>query len=445
MSSERKTEPLRRPERKAGENQARKSQPGSYRGHWEHDPTDPPKAVRMPAYMSIDEAPADLRERAVHKAKLVQRFVNEGCPRGKLEEYARQAALATDMLLDDVPPYTTLRDWAKQYQHWGLLGLVDRVRKDAGRSREVTGETKDLLLACIVGAKHGAAQAISFLSRVLPKGTSLPTYHAMWREIQRFWRENPHLKVMVHDGLAAWRNLFRLALPGREYPAGFRYAVDSTVVDAWVRIRDRDAPEGWKAVRCVLTVVEDVGSRMLLTFNLSIREIDSRIVLGTMRRALVAGENHFGLPVVGLPSEVIVDGGPEHLADFAAAMEAEGIPVERTKRGNPEHNGRVERVIQTVAQEVLANQPGFSPAQRPFNKYRKTQDERKMRLKDLDHGDFQDEIPLMSLNTLDELETKILAWATTYNARTHGSLEFNPEQLNEALGLHELLESQNAA
>ncbi len=263
MASSRQTTPIRRPGRKAGEDQARRSQPGRYRRAWHKDLTDPPRGVGLPAYGSLDEVPADLRERAAMKSFLVRRFVDEGCPRGMLVTYAQEAAAAIGVTM---PPSTTLRDWAKRYQHWGILGLVDRVRSDAGRSRTVVQGLREIAMVCIVGARHGPAQALAVMKRLLPEAP-MPTYDALRREIERFKKKHPHLLALVRDGITGWRNRFRLALPGAEFPGGYRYAVDSTVCDLWVKVRNVALAEGWEAIRCVLTVVEDVGSRALLTFN----------------------------------------------------------------------------------------------------------------------------------------------------------------------------------
>lgn len=443
MSSSRKLTPIRRLGRKAGEAQTRKSQPGSYRSAWQLDVTDPPPALRMPHYDNMDEVPGDLRQRAVEKSVWVRRFVEEGCPRGRLKRYAEAYADARGIPREKVPAYNTLRDWARLYALWGTVGLVDKVRRDAGRSRDIKGDVREIALACLVGLKSGCAQALSYLDRALPKDAQLPSYHAMWREIQRFRRRNPHLVALVREGVGGWRNRFRLALPGVEFPAGYRVALDSTACDLLVRVRDFSTRAGWKAIRCVLTVVEDVGSRALLTFNLSTCDIDSGIALGTIRRTILPGLNYPGLPTIGLPREVLVDSGPEHLATFRRALQGGGVKVVYTS-GSPEDNGRIERVIDTINTEVLANLPGYIPAQKLFNLYRDPKNEDAKSLLSLRINPYKEEIALDMLLPLEELEARINAWGTLYNARGHSSLGANSLLLHDALELDELL-SQRAA
>ncbi len=294
-----------------------------------------------------------------------------------------------------------------------------------------------------MGLKSGCAQALSYLDRALPKGVALPSYHTMWREIQRFRRRNPHLVSLVKEGIGGWRNRFRLALPGVEFPAGYRVALDSTACDVVVRVRDFSVSAGWKAIRCVLTVVEDVGSRALLTFNLSTCDIDSGIALGTIRRTIVPGLNYPGLPTIGVPRQVLVDSGPEHLAGFRSALDAAGAKVVYTS-GNPEDNGRVERVIDTINTEVLANLRGYLPVEGLFNPYRDPENEDAKSRLSLRINRRKVKVPLDGLLTLEELEARIHAWATIYNARGHSSLRANSLLLHQALELHELLNEQAA-
>lgn len=433
MPAERQAKPIRRAKRKPGEGQARRSQPGSYRRAWSKDLTDPPRGLRAPHYASLDEVPGDLRERAILKRMFVQAFVEAGCPRGQLLTFAQPVA---DALRQPLPPATTLRDWAKQYQHWGLLGLVDKVRSDAGRSRTVIQGIREIALVCIIGARHGPSQALAVLTRLLPTAP-LPTYDALRREIERFKKKHPHLMALVRDGLTGWRNRFRLALPGAEFPAGYRYAVDSTVCDLWVRVRNVGLAEGWEAVRCVLTLVEDVGSRALLTFNLSLVSVDSGIAIATLRRAIVPGENFVGLPQIGLPHEVLVDAGPEHLGSFYKSLAEEGIHVEYSR--TPEHNP-TERLIGTITTQLLARLPGYSKSERPLDPYTAPVPEDRKRLSVMKWDEYHREIPLKLLLTVEELEARIHAWATVYNDTPHPRLSANGKLLQDALELDRMLE-----
>jgi transposase InsO family protein len=433
MPSERKTRPIRRSGRKAGEDQARQSRPRRYRAQWSKDVTSPPAGLQEPRYASIDEVPADLRERAVVKSLFVSRYVEEGCPRGRLFEYAQATATAIDHAM---PPSTTLRGWAKQYQHWGLLGLVDKVRADAGRSRTVVQGVREIALVCVVGARHGTTQALAVLQRLVPDAP-LPTYDALWREIERFKKRHPHLMALVREGITGWRNRFRLALPGAEFPGGYRYAVDSTVCDLWVRVRNVALVEGWEAIRCVLTVVEDVGSRTLLTFNLSLVSVDSGIAIATLRRAIMPGENYAGLPQLGLPHEVIVDKGPEHLGSFYKSLGEVGVAV--TFARTPEDNGRIERVIDTISTQVFASLPSYAKSQRPLDPYATPRPEDRKKLSDLKYDPYHREIPLELLLTIEELEARIHAWATVYNDKPHKRITANSQLLQEALELDRLI------
>jgi hypothetical protein len=213
------------------------------------------------------------------------------------------------------------------------------------------------------------------------------------------------------------------------------------VCDLWVRVRNVTVAEGWEAIRCVLTIVEDVGSRTFLTFNLSLVSVDSGIAIATLRRAIVPGENYAGLPQAGLPHEVLVDAGPEHLGLFYKCLIEEGVQVHYS--GTPEENGRAERLINTVTTQVLARLPGYSKSERPLDPYAAPTQEDRKRLSILKGGEYHREIPLHLLLTVEELEARIHAWATVYNDRAHPGLPAHSEFLREALELDRLLERRN--
>lgn len=433
-SHDRMESPIQRSGRSQGENQARSSQPGSYRPQWKDDLTDPPKGIRPPAYSSLDQVPEDLKARAYQKQKWVARFVEEGCPRGKLMPYATVVAEAHGIDEEDMPAYTTLRDWAHQYRHWDVLGLVDRVRSDAGGSRTVTGRNRYWLIACLIGAKHGATQAWRFIQAMIPEGEPVPSKTSVWREVQRFKRDNPHLMVFVQQGKTGFRNRLRLALPGTEVPPGSVWGIDSTVSDLWVRVRNGTQ---WKPVRPVLTVIEDLGSRAALTFNLSLSPLDSEIIRGVVRKVVQPDSNHFGLPTLPLPEEIVVDRGPEYLGAFGEELARHGVRLSMAI--DPEDNGSVERVIGTITTEVFASEVGYSKVQTPFNPYLPPRKDDRKNLSALKYEPERCPVPVEQLMTLGELEAKLNAWATVYNARSHPDLRADSAILAELIELSDAL------
>ena len=99
-----------------------------------------PDWVPSPHYGSPSEAPWEQVEWALReRLPWVQRFVDEGCPRGSVLTFARAYAAAMEIPQDRIPAYSTLRLWAAQYRAYGLLGLVYRVQR---RSKHWTGGMK---------------------------------------------------------------------------------------------------------------------------------------------------------------------------------------------------------------------------------------------------------------------------------------------------------------
>jgi hypothetical protein len=429
---ERSVIPIRRSARSQGENQRRRAQPGTYASAWSSSVIQPKSWLPAPVYTTKSEAPADLRERAARKLLFIQRFVSEGCPRGELQNYALLAAQAQGIPVEAVPPYTTLNTWVHQFKTWGFEGLIDRVRTSAGTT-SLTEEQQQNALAAYLGAKMSYRASARFVAKHTPYTDPPPSYQVVRRFLQQYELEHRHFVVLCRQGVTAYRNEFQLTLSHGVVRGGEVYAIDSTVADRWVRIPDPEIANAWKPVRAVLTVVEDLGSRAFLAFNLSLAPIDSGIMLGVFRRAVVPEANFPGLPSFGLPDRILVDAGSEYLGQFAAAMEAEQVEVLRGAGNAPERNGRVERLIQTVTTEVLANGLGYSPTHKAFNAYAPNEQDSKRTMRNLQYDPYRLEVPVEALDTIEELEGKILAWATLYNEREHPSLALNSSALREML------------
>lgn len=412
--------------------QARQVQPRSYRAAWSDTAAEPKDWVPGPSYDSPEEAPRDLLQRALtEKLPWVQRFVNEGCPRGKLMEYARKYAKGQDFDADEIPPYPTLNTWAHQLNAFGLVGLIDKVRSDAGTSRTVSRTMQDILEVAVLGGSKGYRAATNFLADLLPEGVDPPNYHAVHRVLSRFMTNNPHLVTAATQGMGRVKQMFQLSLSHGLLPGGYALAIDSTVADIWVRIRDADSDSGFQPLRPVLTMVQDLGSRMIVTFNLSLYQVDSGIIKGTFRRAVNPDRNYPNLLSTGVPEQVVVDRGSEHRGEFEQLMEQLGVEVRTSTE--PEGRSRVERAIGSVSTEVFANEPGYSKTQKPYDPYAPPEQDGRRSLRELAYEPYRLEVPVSSLPTFRELEISIWAWATTYNERAHPSLPVDSKQVRKLL------------
>ena len=410
------------PERANG----RQSRPRAYRSAWA--PVDLTQSTNPPVYQQLSDAPPALIERAVEKYGFIQRFVVEGFPRGKLEAYARLHAEARGLGETDVPRYTTLNGWAHRYHLFGMLGLVDQPRRDAGVSRTVTGAA---LTAAELGVAlgNGPTGVLALMSDLVDG--DLPKVDSVRRVLRRLERENPLLAAMAKGGPTAFRDLTELTTTFLAVLGGVRVSIDSTVLDRWIKVPNGDG--GWEAMRPVLTVIEDVGSRLLVTFNLSLYPIDSGICAAVLGRAIDARQNYPGLMSVGVPYEIALDKGSEHQGQFCDVLNRLQIEVVPRNNDSPRGGAHVERLIGTITTEVCANRLGFSKAERIIDPYAPSDRDTKRNLAQLKYEPYRLDIPVGALVTLSDLEAEILGWATLYNARPHPALEVNSPEIQGLL------------
>ena len=426
MSRNRKRKPIRRRGRRRGEAQRRRSQPGEYRPHWTRDLAASPPGHDPPPFQDEQEVPRDLLERAHQKRTLIQRFVQEGCPRGMLVVYAEQAAEAMNWAQEDMPAYTTLCGWVHRYRTWGILGLVDRVRRSP-QSDVFTAIMRSWAIAAVVGGRLSYRRVKELLKSLLPDGARCPSVSTIRRWFKDYEVRNPKIRELAKLGPDGFRSRFRLAFPADTLPPGLRSAIDTSPGDLVVRVPDLTAETGWRLMRAFLTLVVDEGSRRLLTFNLSLWPVDSRVLLGVLRRVLVPGQNYPGLPTVSVPPEIRIDAGPEYLKGFWDTVKGLGIrPLVAT---TPEENARVERLFRSVKEGALGGLPGYMPTQRVESRYRKPGTGKGPRLTELRYEPVRLSIPEDMVRTLPELEAHLHAWALIYNQKPHSSLSTSDQAL----------------
>jgi hypothetical protein len=411
-----------------------------------------PQSRFVPWYSQLSDVPPEMLTRvSQEKLPWIKRFVEEGSPWGGLRRYAEAYAGAMSISREEIPPYSTLNTWAHRYREYGLLGLVDRVRVTTGQLKVVSPEQEKMIEVALFGGKSSYASITRLLASRAEVG-ECPSYGTVRRVARQMEARDPHLAAIARHGLLWWRNNHRLALTNGALPGGYRLAVDSTVADVWVRVRDLSRPEGWKPMRPVLTVIADVGTRMLVSFNLSLVAIDSGIITGTFLRACnqdVQDEVHPGLISPGIPFEVSTDQGSENRGQFRQVLARLGVQLVNERENEPEAHGHIERLIGTVTMSLFRSLPGYSATQRPFNPYAPAESDGKRRVTSLKYDPYRLELPVSALLTIDELEERLLAWATTYNQTPHGGLPAESAGLQQmiraALRVRGIDESQIAA
>jgi transposase InsO family protein len=389
-----------------------------------------------PAYDSLDQVPWDLLRRAeTQKLPWIRAYVQRGRPRGMLIELAEAYAVLNDLPASTIPPRSTLYHWARRYEKWGLLGLVDSVRSDAGTSASITPEVEEHLRTYFTAVgRISTAAAIRHLSEHCDVDP-LPSYDAVRHWGNDFAARNPDLLSISKDGVIGYRNRFEPYIRGDLPLGGDRLGIDSTVADVWIRVPCPIDPLGWKAVRPALTVVECVGSRSLITFGLSLVAVNPDLMLAYLRRSLVQETNWRGLVSVPVPREVVTDAGSEHRGAMEAAIRDLKVTHRGRRANRPKDNARAERLIQTVQLEVFTHLTGYSKTEKVFDPYTADEADAKRSLSSLQYDPPRMEVHPESLLTLRELEAKILGWGISYNQRAHPSLCPNDPDVRAALSL----------
>lgn len=418
--------------RRAATSKRGRRRPRMYKEQWSTSPMQElDEATRRRSELErLSDAPDDLILRAaLKKFPWIGRFVREGCPRGKLVEYARLYAKLEGLPEDQVPPYTTLNTWVKRYLLEGMPGLVDATNRFAGQSRVVTGDAlRHLEAAAAMGM--GTTRILNYLTRVLPEDVDVPSQSSIGRALRAFERREPLLVAMARMGPTWFRENFELALTHGLLPGGMRFSIDSTVIDLWVRVWVAGA---WKPMRPVLTVLQDVGSRALITFNLSLYPVDSGICVALLGRAFDPARNYPGLPTTYPPHQFTLDKGAEHQGRFLERLKTLGVEIVPRRDNDPRGGAHIERLIGTITTEVFMHQIGYSRCERIFDPYAPADRDMKRSLSQLKYDPFRLEVPVEVLPRLNDLEADLLAWATIYNERPHSALAVDAPETQAVL------------
>lgn len=433
------------PDRKAVSPAARQRRPKRYQKQWARPTTLAPVGMAR-LVDKLSDVPAELRERAEQEKEIwIRDFVLEGCKRGQLMACAREVARKKGLPETAIPPYTTLNTWVKRYRAFGLLGLIDPPNAFAGKSKTITGRTADLFEGAMAQGMTGT-RVLQYLAEVLGPLDRLPKRSAIYRAEKQFEKDNAALVALARKGPTWFRDKFEIALSHGVLPGGMRISIDSTVADIWVRIPDARQEAQWRAVRPVFTVVQDVGSRLFVTFNFAFSAIDADICKAVLGRALDPRYNYPGLLSIGVPHEITLDKGAEHQGTFRTLLDTLRIRVVPRHNDSPKAGAHVERLIGTITTEVFKGLTGYSKAERVFDPYAPSDRDTKRNAAQLKYDAFKHEVPVWALPTIEELEARVLAWATVYNERPHAGLPVADPAIQSTLqGVRRLVAGESSA
>lgn len=157
-------------------------------------------------------------------------------------------------------------------------------------------------------------------------------------------------RAFVRDGSRARRAL----TAAHRWEAGYRNAVwqiDFTEPQVCVRL-----PRGRRGQRVRIVHVIDCSSRVLTGYMIAPTDSSDAVFEALHDAFSCDEENPFG----GIPELLVYDNGKAFLAEAVqeAAVEL-GFDTHAIDAYTPRHNGKVERVHQTLAAETIAEMPGF--------------------------------------------------------------------------------------
>jgi hypothetical protein len=329
-----------------------------------------PEAPRVPL---ADVAPV-LHRRAAFKHGFVRAVLAKADEMSVADAVAMHAAV-TGLEPHDIPSRRTVVDWVAKAKAHGINGLVDAPRQDRGHRRALDPllekvrarvDIDDLIRTVVVGGKAGASMVYRLLNRRLRRYDLTVAFSTVARWVAEWKRRNAHLVHRAHQGAGAFADDATLHLGWDDVAPLRLWSFDSTPADEWIRMRDPSNPRLILPERPNVSRLIDVGSRALITFEVTIGPVTADHVLGLIRRAVVPGENWEGLPTVPPPASVRVDGGGEHRGVVATALLSLGVTLDvaRSPDAKPERQTFVERLHGTLNRWTSADAVGRTTAAR---------------------------------------------------------------------------------
>ena len=330
----------------------------------------------------------------------------------------------------DVPPRRTVVEWVQRAQADGISGLLDAPHHARGRRCSLDGlsqrvqahlDIDKIMRAVVVGGKGGGKEVQAILNRRLRRhGIEVP-YSTAARWVADYRRRQAHLVYAAHEGIGALIDDAVFHLGWDDVPPLRLWMFDSTPADEVVSMREPRDPRILVPVRPTVSRLIDVGSRVHVTFEVTVGPLTADHVLGMLRRAVVPGQNWEGLPTLPPPALVRVDGGGEHKSVVEDALRAWGVTIDiaREPDAPPERQAHVERLHGTLNARVSADAVGRTKSARVDDGFplsmRDTMRGRQHRAREVRRG----EVPVESLRSLQDFLDATLHGAVHYNRTPH--------------------------
>ena len=322
--------------------------------------------------------PALVPPLAIERYRVLEPHLADGIP---LADLARTGTLSE----------RTLQRWLGRYRAEGLAGLARLPRNDRGRLHlpehlvELTRTLATKRPRPPVAAIHRKVQELA-----IAHGHRTPSYAAVARVV----RAIPASQIAAASDPAVYRDQHELVHRREAATSNEMWQADHTVLDILV-LDDAGTP-----VRPWLTVIVDDHSRAIAGYFLS---LDAPSALNTalaLRQAIWRKPNPEWI-VSGIPEQLYVDNGSDFISEhIEQACIALKIRLIHSLPGRPRGRGKIERLFSTVNTDLLTTLPGhLAPGVRNPH-------------------------PVLDLTSLD---TAVGEFISSYNQRTHSSINTSPK------------------
>lgn len=286
----------------------------------------------------------------------------------------------------------TLSRWAARYRADGIRGLRTTTRSDAGAHRisaELVAYIEHLALTRPRPSMAALHRLVS--SRAQQLSLKPPSYATVRSIIQDL---DPAMVTLALEGPTSYRDRHELVYRHRAESPNAIWQADHTQLDILIQNPDGTPTRPW------LTIIIDDYSRAVCGYMVTITAPSAMNTALALRQAIWRKTDPTWA-MCGIPDVLYVDHGSDftsgHIAYTTTALK---IRIIYSTIARPQGRGKVERFFNTVNTELLTTLPGhLAPGVRNPH-------------------------PVLDLPSLD---TAVGEFISSYNQRTHSSIDTSPK------------------
>jgi len=257
----------------------------------------------------------------------------------------------------------TVRRLLSLYKTYGPSGLVHKTRSDKGSFHNLS-DRMQLLIKGIRYSKYDMT-----LSEVHEKACEKARLlgepePSMW-QVREVLRTIDEQVLTVADGrLGVYRNKFRTTYRFRFDGTIIIYQSDWTIVPVLIKdLRHEGIKRKGGETRPYMTTCVEASSGIPVAAIFTY-DVPNRFTIGTVIHdaLLITPKKPYG----GIPDEIWVDQGKQMISKHVQRIASDlhiilhpCIPHDREDRGNPQENGKVERLNRTLQTELWAKMDGY--------------------------------------------------------------------------------------